>query len=87
MTTMTRRSATAAALGGAVAASVAAFARAARAEGHCPNIHKAYLALDMAKGELERAAHDFCGHRAEALEAVNHALEQLRRAEACDKCK
>jgi len=83
---MTRRNA-AAAVGVAVATGLGILTKEAVAEGRCPNIHKAIGALEVAKGDLEHAAHDFCGHRAEAVEAVNRALEQLRRAEECDKCK
>lgn len=54
---------------------------------HCPRIHAAVRALDDAMKELESAGHDFCGHKAEAMEATRHALEQLQRAEQCDKCK
>jgi hypothetical protein len=54
---------------------------------HCPNIHGAQDALRSAKTELQEARHDFCGHRKDALEAVNHALQELRQAENCDKCR
>ena len=53
----------------------------------CPNIHGAADALMSAKTELQEAKHDFCGHREEALEAIKHALGQLRQAENCAKCK
>jgi hypothetical protein len=36
---------------------------------------------------MEHAGHDFCGHKVEAMEATRHAVEQLHRAEACDRCK
>ncbi len=57
-----------------------------RDRGRCPNIHKAVAALEAAKHDLETAQHKFCGHRDEAIEATNRALEQLRKAERCDKC-
>ena len=50
-----------------------------------PLIRKAINALEGAKGDLENAAHDFHGHRVEALESVNAALNQLHAAIACDK--
>lgn len=52
----------------------------------CPNIHKAIGALDAATHDMEVAAHDFCGHKAEAMEASRHAIEQLRKAEECKEC-
>lgn len=53
----------------------------------CPNIHKAVGALDAAMHDMQVAAHDFCGHKAEAMEAARHALEQLRKAEECKECQ
>ncbi len=50
-----------------------------------PLIRKAINALEAAKADLENAAHDFHGHRVEALESVNTALNQLHAAIACDK--
>ena len=50
-----------------------------------PLIRKALIALQAARGELQHAAHDFKGHRVEALEATNNAIEQLQRALACDR--
>jgi len=52
-----------------------------------PLISNAINALQNAKGDLEVAAHVYCGHRAEALESVNHALEQLHRAIECQNAK
>ena len=54
---------------------------------HCPRIHEATHALEVALEEMEHAGHDFCGHKVEAMEATRHAVEQLHRAEACDRCK
>jgi len=50
-----------------------------------PEIRQAIMALERAKAHLEHAAHDFGGHRAEALESVNRAIEQLRLALQYDK--
>jgi hypothetical protein len=53
-----------------------AAAAATPAEQH-PEIHDALAALRNAKGHLEHAAHDFGGHRAEALKATEEAIHQL----------
>lgn len=53
---------------------------------HCARIHEAVHTLDVALEEMEHAGHDFCGHKAEAMEATRHAREQLHRAEQCDRC-
>jgi F0F1-type ATP synthase membrane subunit b/b' len=62
----------------------AAYVAPAAEERH-PNIRAAIDALEHAKTDLQNAAHDYHGHRVEALEAVNHALEQLRLALDCDR--
>ena len=49
-----------------------------------PRIRAAANALRSAKRDLEVAAHEYCGHRAEALQATNAALNQLQLALACD---
>jgi hypothetical protein len=54
---------------------------------NCPNIHKAVGALETALHDLETARHDFCGHKQKAMEDTRQALEQLRKAEACDQCR
>ena len=59
-------------------------ARAARAEQH-PRIRAAIKQLEEAKKELQAAPHDFGGHRADAVQAVDKALEQLRLALQYDK--
>jgi uncharacterized protein (UPF0305 family) len=50
-----------------------------------PEIREAIRALERAKNDLQHAAHDFHGHREEALESVNRALNQLQAALACDR--
>lgn len=50
-----------------------------------PEINGAIRALERAKTYLQKASHDFGGHRAEALEAVDKALDQLRQALQYDK--
>jgi hypothetical protein len=47
-----------------------------RRERH-PHIHRALEELRETRRELKDAAHDFGGHRAEALEAVDVAIRQL----------
>lgn len=49
---------------------------AAAAEPH-PEIREAIAALRNAKGHLEHAAHDFGGHRVEAIHATDEAIRQL----------
>ena len=50
-----------------------------------PEINAAIRSLERAKLHLQQAAHDFGGHRVEAIEAVNRALEQLHKALEYDK--
>jgi hypothetical protein len=42
-----------------------------------PEIHDALHALRRAKEHMEHAAHDFGGHRVEALRATDEAIRQL----------
>ena len=49
-------------------------------------IHKAMRKLKGAKHDLVNAHHDFGGHKAKAIAAINSALEELRDAlQATDK--
>jgi hypothetical protein len=50
-----------------------------------PRLHAAYDALREARGELERSRHDFCGHRREAMEDTERAMNQIRRAMECHR--
>jgi hypothetical protein len=50
-----------------------------------PQINAAIRALENAKDHLQKAAHDFGGHRVEAIAAIDRALEQLRQALQFDK--
>jgi hypothetical protein len=54
------------------------------AEQH-PHIKAAIRELKAARHELETAAHDFGGHRKEAIEAIDNALKQLQEALEYDK--
>ena len=56
-------------------------------EHRCPAIHEAVQALETAMHDMQEARHDFCGHKREAMEATRHALEHLRGAEGCDRCR
>lgn len=50
-----------------------------------PHIRAALRELREARHELETAAHDFGGHRKEAIEAVDNAIKQLQEALQYDK--
>jgi hypothetical protein len=53
----------------------------------CPNIDRAIRALEVAMHDMEVANHDFCGQKKEAMEATRAAIERLRKAKECDKCR
>ena len=55
-----------------------------RAERH-PEIRKAIAQLQRARNDLQDAAHDFGGHRADALAATDNAIRQLQIALQYDK--
>lgn len=48
-----------------------------------PHMRAAANELREAKNELEHAAHDFCGHRADAVRATDAALKEINQAIAC----
>jgi hypothetical protein len=48
------------------------------AAGRHPEIHAALDALHRAKMHLQEAAHDFGGHRVDAIRAIDEADRQLR---------
>jgi hypothetical protein len=50
-----------------------------------PHIRAAIRELREARKELETAAHDFGGHKKEAIEAVDNAIKQLQDALQYDK--
>ncbi|PYY01562.1 MAG: hypothetical protein DMG64_05925 [Acidobacteria bacterium] len=52
---------------------------------HHPHIRSAIRELEEAKRELQAAAHDFGGHRLEALKACDEAIHQLHSALPYDK--
>lgn len=50
-----------------------------------PHIRSAIRELNEAKRELQTAAHDFGGHRADALKSCDEAIHQLQLALQYDK--
>ncbi|MDE1920586.1 MAG: hypothetical protein KGJ09_06085 [Candidatus Omnitrophica bacterium] len=50
-----------------------------------PEIMRAARKLRFAKRDLERAAHDFGGHRVKAIAAIDEALRELHEAMMYDK--
>lgn len=50
-----------------------------------PHIRAAIRELEQAKHELQTAAHDFGGHRADAVKACDEAIRQLQQALQYDK--
>ena len=50
-----------------------------------PELHKALRNLKSAKQDLEKAAHDFGGHKAAAIQAINQAIGELEAALHYDK--
>ena len=61
----------------AITAATAATTAAAAAEEHHPQIREAIGSLRRAKEHMEHAAHDFGGHRVEAIRATDEAIHQL----------
>ena len=68
----------AAVAGLSLAASNAAFAEGREGRERHPNIRRAMEALRAARNDLEHADHDFGGHRVEAMQAIDRAIEQLQ---------
>ena len=58
--------------------------QAGKTEKH-PEIRAAVRSLERAKLDLQRADHDFGGHRADALRATDEAIRQLKLALEYDK--
>ena len=52
---------------------------------HHPELHKAMHKLRGAKADLEKAAHDYNGHKAKAIEAIDQALLELKAALESDQ--
>jgi len=47
---------------------------------HAPEIHKALHKLRAAKQDLEKASHDYGGHKAAAITAIDQAITELQAA-------
>jgi len=54
-------------------------------EDHHPHIRAAVRELREARRELETAAHDFCGHRKDALREVDESVRHLQLALDCER--
>ena len=65
------------------AISLPKMARTAPPEERHPHIHAAMRELRESRRELETAAHDFCGHRRDAINGVDEAIRQLQLALDC----
>jgi hypothetical protein len=50
-----------------------------------PHMRAAANELREARAELEHAAHDFCGRRADAVRATDAALKEINAAIACKR--
>jgi hypothetical protein len=50
-----------------------------------PEIRRAIRALEAAKKDMQAAAHDFGGHRVDAIAACDNAITQLKLALQYDK--
>ena len=50
-----------------------------------PELRRALRALMQARNALQHGAHDFNGHRADALKATDQAIQQVRLAIKFDK--
>jgi hypothetical protein len=50
-----------------------------------PRIRAAIDSLRDANEYMRTAAHDFCGHRVQAMRDTDAALRQLRLAQECDR--
>ena len=62
----------------AVIALMLALSSPSPAAGRHPQIEAALISLQHAKQHLQEAAHDFGGHRADAIRAIDEADHQLR---------
>ncbi len=50
-----------------------------------PEVRRAMRALQNAKADLEKAAHDYGGHRVQAIKSIDEALGHLKEALKFDK--
>lgn len=52
---------------------------------HHPEMMAAKRRLEAARAALQKAAHDYHGHRAKALELTNQAIKEIEEGLAADK--
>jgi hypothetical protein len=69
----------------AVFALLLALSPASPAQGRHPEIRAAIQAIDNARNHLQHAAHDFGGHRVDAIRALDEAQHQLQVCMQYDK--
>ena len=50
-----------------------------------PHLRSAVVELQEARNELRTAAHDFGGHRVDAIKAIDAAITQLKIAQQYDR--
>jgi hypothetical protein len=62
----------------AVFAMMLAMSAGAPAQGRHPEIFAAIESLQNAKAHLEAAAHDYSGHRVDAIKSIDEAIHQLK---------
>jgi hypothetical protein len=62
-----------------------ASAKAAERRERHPVLQRSIRQLEMVKDELQKAPDDFHGHKEAAIDAVTHAITDLRAALAADK--
>ena len=52
---------------------------------HHPEMHAAMRKLRAAKNDLEKASHDYAGHRVKAIAAIDEALREIKEGLESDK--
>ena len=50
-----------------------------------PELHAAMKALERSRKDLQKAASDYGGHKAEAIKSIDEAIKHLKLAEEYDK--
>jgi hypothetical protein len=54
---------------------------------HHPEMHKAMRKLRGAKADLEKASHDYAGHRVAAIKLIDQAIEEIKAGLASEEAK
>ena len=52
---------------------------------HHSELHKALRKLKAVKQDLEKASHEYGGHKAKAIEAIDQAIEEIKTALESEK--